>query len=55
MHLQRLLNGNLCKVDPINQSIDEQIMNFSYDKQWEFPFDRLRLGNPTIVEITTAI
>ena len=41
--IEQLLNGNPDKINP-ELPLDEQTELLPYDKKWEFPSHRLRLG-----------
>jgi hypothetical protein len=44
MKLEHLLQGDITQMN-LNEPLDEQTDLLSYDKRWEFPRNRLKLGN----------
>ena len=45
-HLELLLEGNPKEIDP-DKPIEEQTQHLPYDNHWEFPINRLKLGEIT--------
>ena len=43
-HLELLLKGNPKEIDP-EKPIEEQTHHLPYDKHWEVPRNRIKLGN----------
>ena len=47
-HLELLLEGNPKEIDP-EKPIEEQTQHLPYDKHWEVPANRLKLGNHSFI------
>ena len=54
INFQLLLEGNPKEIDP-EKPMEEQTQHLPYDKSWEFPANRLKLGNFHIQQISFIV